>query len=686
MPFVVHTETRRSNDLPLALRKGPFPDAPQHPATTMKPSLKLLLPVLVASSAGCALVARVLMIPVALVAVIFAGLAGIFVGAEGLSDDEELRAGGIRIDERVLDLRVAEDTTFEGSLRQVATVTSTAGLSLAQKAALSYDPRTQSLELVQARVVHADGSEHLVGPEQVFERPSTVAEGAPGFVSSVTKSVLFPQLMVGSQTHVEWRFEERAPSSLGFNFTWRPSFALPVTVARIRVDYDQDLAMRFDAQEPFVVSRGREGERKVFEAVLENYEGQRPERAMVAPRDVTPRFVATTTKSWESIGAAFHGAVVDRIERTPEIETLSNEIVGERDGADAAKAIHRWICQNIHYVVVHLNQMDGWVPHPASEVLENGYGDCKDMFVLFASLLAVQDIEALPVLTTLDRGFQPLALPTPLQFNHCMGYLPGLDLYSNPTDPYRDLGQLHSALSDKFVVIGSEAGRTARTPKGSADQNLYRVHHRVRIDEEGQVTGTSVIDVEGGCSGNFRATLAKSANANLAAEELLHAGVLGGFGDFETTDPADLETPFHGEGTWHSDLPIAMGEEVHFTTPTGIDFLNAGLLREFLTTKKRRYPLLITAIQIEMHFEIELPDGFEYGDLPADRLVENEAGHFTSRYRSDAAGVLKVERHIRIEHDHYAPEHYPALREVLLESAIDLQTILSAHALTPAGS
>jgi len=81
-----------------------------------------------------------------------------------------------------------------------------------------------------------------------------------------------------------------------------------------------------------------------------------------------------------------------------------------------------------------------------------------------------------------------------------------------------------------------------------------------------------------------------------------------------------------------------------------------------------------------------LPDGFQYGDLPEERFVENEAGHFKSSYRVDEAGVLRVERQIRIEHGYYAPEDYPALREVLLESAIDLQTILSAHAPAPAGS
>ncbi len=631
---------------------------------------------------GCKAIATILLIPVMVVGVVFGGLASIFVSADGLTDDAELRAGGLRIDERVLEVQVDADMTFEGSLLVVSTVTSAAGLAEAQQASLSYDPRSHGLELVSAKVVNPDGSVYEVSENQIFERPSDVALGAPGYVSSMTKSVLFPQLTIGSQTHVEWRFEQEAQSLRGFTYAWRPSFAIPVTHSRIRISYDEAVPLRFHGDSPFEVAQSSAGGRRVVEATLRDYAAQTPERAMVGPGDVCPRFVVTTHESWEAIGATLHEAVAERVEVTPEIESLAAQIVGERQGLDAARAIHRWVCENIHYVVVYMNQADSWVPHPASEVLANRYGDCKDKHVLSASLLAARGIQAEPVLVNFDRGFEPFALPTPLQFNHCMTYLPEFDLYSNPTDPYRDLGDLDTVLSDKFVVIGSPQGRVARTPGGSADSNRYRVAHQAVIGPDGIVSGHSVLDFEGRTSGRLRRTLALAAAPDQAADNLLHAGALGGHGELQTTDPTNLDVPLHCEGEWTSDIPIEVSPQIHFMTPVGIDLVNPQLLRAFLSSEERRYPILIAALEITWDFELQLPAGYRLDTLPRGRSVQNRAGRFESSYRAASESRVIVRRTLRIEQDRFLAEHYADLRAILRAAVIDMQTILSASELS----
>jgi len=627
---------------------------------------------------GCRTMARILFLPFALLAVLFGGLASIFVSADGAGDDAELYAGGVRIIERVLEVEVDEDLTFEGSLRVVSTVTEPAGIELAQQVSLSYDPRSQELELVSAKVVNPDGSVHEVASDQVFERPTALTQGAPEYLSSLTKSVLLPQLTVGSQVHMEWHFTDAAVPVLGFNYTWRPSFAIPVDESRIKITYHEDAPLRFDAQAPFVLEESARGKKRTVTATLRDYEAQTPERAMVAPRDVCPEFVVTTTKSWEEIGAAFHAVMQERIEVTPEVQALAAEIVGDEEGLDAARAIHRWVCENINYVVVYMNASDGWIPHHVSEVLEHGYGDCKDKVVLTASLLAARGIQAEPALVRLDRGFQPFALPTPMQFNHCMVYLPELGLYSNPTDPYRDLGELGPTLSGKFVVLATEAGRVTRTPESSADDNAYDVEHKVAIGADGVVTGRSALAFRGRSEGQFRRALALSTDTNEVADTLLHTGLLGGHGELQTTDPTDLETPLRCEGEWTSDIPIAMGPSIHFMTPTGIDPVNVHVVSDFVSTKERRYPVLISAIELAWHYELELPTGFRFDAVPGGREKETAAGRFESRYQLTEDGRLLVDRRLRIERDLYASEQYDALRAILLESIIDRETILSA--------
>jgi transglutaminase-like putative cysteine protease len=645
----------------------------------MRSRTRLLLALPLILLASCRAIFILLLIPVVVVAVVFGGLAGIFVSSEGPTDEAELYAGGIHIVERTLEVDVAADQTFEGTLVVVSSVTSAAGLEHAQQASLSFDPRSQELEFVAASVVNPDGTVHVVEEDAVFERPSPVASEAPGFVSSKTKSVLFPQLVVGSQTHIEWRFREKAPSALGFTYSWRPSFAYPVDESRIRITYHPDVPLQFDAEEPFELVEGEDGDLKFAEATLRNYAAQTPERAMVAARDVCPEFLVTTTQSWEAIGAAFHTAVASRVEVTPEIQALAEEIVGEREGVDAARAIHRWVCANVHYVVLYLHPMDGWVPHAASEVLENRYGDCKDKYVLTASLLSAQGIDAEPVLVNFDRSFDPHALPTPLQFNHCMAYLPEFDLYSNTTDPYRDLGDLDTSLSGKFVVIGTPNGKTSRTPEGDPDENGYHVSHEVRIGQDGIVSGRSVMDFDGRSSGGFRRQLALAGAPEQAADSLLHAGALGGHGDLQTTDPTDLDVPLHCEGEWTSDIPIAMGPEIHFIAPVGIDIVNPQLIRDFLSSSERRYPTLIAAVELTWRYELQLPDGYVFDALPEGRMQVTPAGRFESSYSLTDDGRLLVERLLRIEHDRFRADEYGGLRTILRESVIDMNTILSAR-------
>lgn len=625
--------------------------------------------------AGCRAIATLVLLPF----VALAWVATIFIGSEGLTNQDELRASGIRVDAYVADYRIASDLTYAATLEVRRTVTGPAGLADAQEATQNFDPRTQTLELVSAEVIHPDGSRATVAADQVFTRPSTAAKGAPSFVSTLTKTVLFPQLRVGSQTHVTWKFTESGQSILGFNCSWRPSFALPVTEARLRFEHPTDVPLRVEGRAPFAIARHVDGEHTVVEATLRDYVGQTPERTMVAPRDLTPIIVATTTKSWEEIGARFHEAIADKVESTPEITALAAKIVGERKGVDAARAIHRWVCANVQYVAVYLNQMSGWVPNSASVVLKNGYGDCKDQYVLLASLLGARGIAVEPVLVAYDRSFTELPLPTPQQFDHCLAYLPEFDLYSNPIDPYRDLGELETTLAGKFAVVATSTGRTTRTPSGSADRNRYRLEQKVAIAADGTVSGHSTLDVAGPQAGRFRRSLVLAASPEQAADDLLSSTRIGGTGELKTTSPTDLDVPLRATGEWKGDVPLAMGKSLRFATPIGLDLFDPSVLLHAITGKERRHPSLLGAREIAWHHEIQLPAGFAFTALPEGRRAQNAAGRFQSSYVVGADGRLVVERVLRIERDVYPAADYASLREILVTASSDLQTILSAE-------
>ncbi len=641
-------------------------------------ALFALLPV------GCGLIVRVIAIPVALVVWVGALCSWILVGDGSVSLDEELQASGIRIERRVVELDVADDLTFTGTLEETKLITSASGLADAQFQTLPFNHETQTLELESAHVEMPDGTLVEVAKEQVVTGPSQAALGAPEFVSSSAATVIFPQLRVGARTSVRWKFEERGRSAFGFNFCWRPALTLPVDESVIRIRCAPSAALRHAERGGFVVSDKVEDGRRQLEAVLRGYPGFPAERSMVSPRDVCPLFEATTLATWEEIGARFHEAVAGRIEGSPEIDALAAKIAAGKSGVEAARAIHRWVSANVRYVKVYLQQMDGWVPHAAGEVLRNGFGDCKDQVVLLASLLRARGIACEPVLVDLERAYLPLPLCTPLQFNHCMAYLPEFDLYSNPTAPYLDLGSLDVALSGKSVLIADAKGRLARTPAGSADANTIRSVHAIELTKEGRIAGTSTIEVAGRPSGMVREFLVRSGNSDRAADDLMFESSTLATGQLSSTDPSDLSLPLRCEGHYAEDVRVAMGPTIHFALPTGLEIANLTRLRRLYSGTERRFPLVSGAVSVSSTRTIRLPEPYAFAPPPADREIKNAVASYGLHYSLVAPGELRVESRLRLEKDVVSPAEYRELETVLTALAEDLKTILVAESVSGA--
>ncbi|QDU83115.1 Transglutaminase-like superfamily protein [Planctomycetes bacterium Pla163] len=645
----------------------------------------LLICLLASGLVGCRLLMSIVMLPVGLVVAVVGGIAGILVSSEHPGADTDLVARGYRIERRALDVTIAEDSTFEGRLVLERTATAPDGIDIVEVASLSFDPSVQELELLDAWVTTPDGEVHRVGQEHVFDRPAASERGAPEFIAGLTRTVLFPRVVVGATTHVEWRFTQTAPSTLGFDYVWKPPFAIDVVESRIAITHHTDVPLRWAADDGFEVAESSDGDLRTITATLTGYERQRAERAMVAARDVVPRFQATTSESWESVGAAFHAAFADRVEVTPEIAAVAEEVVGDARGLEAARLVHEWMCANVHYVVVYLHPMDGWVPHRASEVLENRYGDCKDLVVLFASLLRARGIAVEPVLVNNDRSFVPYELPTPLQFDHCLAYLPDFDTWSNPTDRYLELGELPVHLSDKQVVVAGEAGRLARTPAGRSEENRYTVRQRAELGTDGIFRGTTSMELTGRAAGLFREQLSASPDLEVVADHLLAADPRGGVGELTSTDVADLSRPLVCSGEWRTDVPVLIGTTLHYMVPSGIDFVNAQLVREMLTTRERRYPALVMASHTHWRTEIVLPEGFVHGDVPERVELETAAGRYTSVAEVGPDGVLVIDRELVIASDRFAPGDYAGLRTLLLAVVVDEERILVAERTGSAG-
>jgi transglutaminase-like putative cysteine protease len=584
----------------------------------------------------------------------------------------------VRIDRSEIVYTVNPDQTYTETSTVDRTLLTTRGIRSRDRSEITFYPDQQTLEVLEAWVDQPDGSRVQVGPENRFTRPSAASQEAPGFTSSLTTTIVYPQLRPGSRTHSKYRLVQTTPPLLGFSAWSEAEFEDPTLADRLEIDAPADFTLNWRSRGTVTVSDATAAGRRHIVAEMAPTEGQDPERHAVDTSDFQPIFLATTLPDLESVGAIYYRQSQGRADVTPEIARLAATIAGDRTGLDAARAIYDWVTVNIRYIAVYLNPNDGWVPHAAGDVLANGYGDCKDHTVLMQALLAARGITGQAALIQWGNRYADLPLGHPFEFNHAIVYLPDYDMYLNPTDPYARFDSLESTLSGKRVVIATPTGRVARTPASTPDSYRYAIDSRVAIDADGNIDGSASWVLSPNVDANIRAYLANASSPRDLMERLLLTTPEGGFGSFRASDPRDLATPLEVSATWRSPRGVTFHDaEAAITVPNGPDLEPAYRTRRFLTPDGTRHtPMLVGATDLRWTTTIVLPAGITAARLPSPVALASSAGRYSARYERQGSEV-RVIRHLVIDHDVFQPNEYPDLERLLYGALDDVRSTLT---------
>ena len=584
----------------------------------------------------------------------------------------------VRIDRSDIVYTVNPDRTYTESVTLDRTLLTTRGIQSRDRSEISYYPDQQTLEVLEAWVDEPDGTRLPVGPENRFTRPSAASEDAPGFTSSLTTTIVYPQLRPGSRTHVKFRRVQTTPPLLGFNVWSEAELEDPTLEDRTEIDLPADVGFQWRSRGPVKVSDTTDSGRRRVVATMPPAEGQDSERSSVDTSDFQPIFLATTLPDLESVGAIYYRQSQSRAAVTPEIAELAARIAGERTGLEAARAIYDWVTVNIRYIAVYLNPNDGWVPHPAGEVLNNGYGDCKDHTVLMQALLAARGIAAQAAVIEWGNRYADLPLGTAYEFNHAIVYLPDYDLYLNPTNPYAPFGSLERTLSGKRVVIATPTGRVSHTPASTPASFRYAIDSQVTIDAGGNIEGRAGWTLSPNVDANLRAYLANASSPHDLMERVLQNTPEGGFGSFRASDPRDLATPLTLAASWRSPRGVTLRDaDAAIPVPAGPDMEPATRLRRFLAADgSRRTPLAVGATDLNWTTRITLAPGIAATRLPSEIDLRTAAGRYTASYRHEGDGVVVV-RNLIIDRDVFQPGEYGELERLIYAALEDIRTTLT---------
>jgi len=264
-----------------------------------------------------------------------------------------------RLDDWSMHFQVAADLTYTETFSQDWTLLTDRGVSQNSRAAVTFHPKSQTLQLLEAWVVQPDGTRLTVPAEAVFTRPSEAAQDAPGFTASETTSVVFPQLHPGSRTHVAWRLTQKTAPINGFNIWVQAPLEVPATHIGVTVESPAALELHTALRGPFRQAVTIANGVRTQTASIENTVAQDPEPNAVDAADFQPLFLLTSLPNAATMGAIYAKAAADRARPTPEITALAARIAGQRTGLAAARAVYDWVAANIRYVAVYMNPNDG---------------------------------------------------------------------------------------------------------------------------------------------------------------------------------------------------------------------------------------------------------------------------------------------------------------------------------------
>ena len=214
--------------------------------------------------------------------------------------------------------------------------------------------------------------------------------------------------------------------------------------------------------------------------------------------------------SWAQIGRWYAQLTSDRREISPQIRDKTRELLAGTDvPLEKIRRLASYVQHGTRYVAIEIG-IGGFQPHAASEVLANGYGDCKDKATLLSAMLHAAGIDSYYVLINDEREYLVPDFPSPAVFNHVILAirLPELTagqwlfstlshaklgtlLFFDPTESFTPLGYLPPALQSNYGLLVTDGnGELVRLPLSSPATNRLLRIATLTLDKSGNLKGT----------------------------------------------------------------------------------------------------------------------------------------------------------------------------------------------------
>ena len=537
-----------------------------------------------------------------------------------------------------------------------------AGLAASGQAYFAYSSQLEDLRIDYFKTIKKDGMQVSVDASKFFDVASPITQAAPVFSDLKMKGVASPNLAVGDA--IEYRITKTVRTPLKPGDFWAMHFATRTAVVDsevVTLDVPADRHLLFRADSKFPYKTVEQNGRRMY-----RWEVSNPAPRKLSDQPEKPLFSASTLSDWKQVGEWYRTLQAGRTEVTPEIRALAEKLTaGKNTAREKLEAIYTYVSESVRYVAIHFG-IGGFQAHAASDVLRNGYGDCKDKQGLFSALLEAVGLKAYPALVNVEQGVIEPEVPVPAQFDHVISVVP-IDnelVWMDTTLEFAPLGLLVNSLrGKKAVLIEPGATRLAEISENSPVPTQLRLVTTGKLDASGKLTLDDDLAVRGWLEVLYR-KIFRSGNQQAVSNvvKILAQGQVEGAAadDPKSSDPADLTKPF--DFRFRSTVatyfdPLDQKKEAHIPHV----LVSEGAWSELYSKAKsdrektekataneeRQKEIdLGSAGDLEEVLDIEVDPSYEV-DLPLPIHVERSFGIYDSSYAFEN-GHLKTRRAVKL--------------------------------------
>ncbi len=518
---------------------------------------------------------------------------------------------------------------------------------------------------LQAWSISPSGETHSVGESDAVESALPVANGAL-FNDFRVKLLREPKVVPNGIFASEVETEERRIALID---EWQPRAHIPV----VETHYELELPKDWQAKVTWI---GRSEEPVVMKAPniwSWSLRDQKPVRveSLMPPWEATAGALMVSMipsrgheagfQTWNEMGAWYTTLTRGQQQMSKEMAQTAGQLTdGKSTQLDKVQALAEFVQQGVRYVAIELG-IGYYMPHSASEVFSNQYGDCKDKATLLAAMLKAIGVDSYYVLVSTQRGAVGANTPAHFAFNHvilAISVPTGVDeshlfsvlnhptlgrlLIFDPTAQLTPFGSLEGPLQGGYaLLVTPSGGELVQLPQLPASTNSIQRTGRMTLDPGGTLTGDIREEWYGDAAAAER-TLLRSLYESTGQERILKDRLSLFFTSFDLLkaahgDVRDNSGPLLWRYSIEAQHYAKIADNLLLVRPRIIGTEASSFLD---TDEPRENPVeFAEPLRNTDEFDIALPAGYRAEDLPDPVNLETDFVAYHSRTQLDGQTI-----------------------------------------------